>query len=204
MQLSNSKFNISGLSISARCTLVVGIAALWLFISPLNGLAQGLIPIDRGSKVELTMTQGTGDDIKKLKGNFGSMYGLIQFDPTHLEQSSLDISFNTNTLRTHDKGDEFRLKSREFLDAAKYPTLTIRSTSITQDRPGGIVYILKGTLTIKGVTRPTRIQFTATKSGSGYLFMGLMQFKRLDFGMGEKGEFDDNVSVFLQVNSEKK
>ncbi len=178
--------------------------AILLLVGAMPAAAQEYVPVDRGSRVEFTFQQGKGESLIKVKGSFTKLLGLIQFDPQHLNKAAFDISMGAATLHTTDKGDEFKLKSTGYFDVAKYSTIRIKSTSITQDRPGGIVYILNGSLTMKGITRPVKIQFTTIPSGNGYMFRGLLQFSKQAFGLGEKGDYDDIVAVYLQVNSTKK
>ena len=184
-------------------TMKLAIIMLLLMISAQLS-AQTYVPTDKGSRVEFALQQGTGDAITKVKGSLSNLYGLIQFDPQQLGKASFDISLSAGTMRCADKVNEFRLRGTEFFNVSHYPVISIKSTSVTQDRPGGVVYILSGMLTLKGMTKPVKIQLTAMPSGTGFMFRGLLQFSRQAFGIGEKGEFDDKVAVYLQINTTKK
>lgn len=185
--------------INYRLALICCILLLSLCVS-----AQTYLPTNRGSKLEFNFKQGKGETLVQSKATFSSVLGLIQFDPKQLQHASFDLSVTTTGLSTMSKTEGARLKGADFFDVADYPVINIKSTSVTQDAPGSVVYIVAASLTIKGITKPVKIQLTCVPSGTGYMFHGLMQFSRMAYGLGEKNDFDDIVPVFLQINTTKK
>ncbi len=175
-----------------------------VLVSSCCAMAQTYKPVDRGSQVEFTFKKGKGDDMIQTKASFSKLFGLIQFDPKLLQRSLFDISLTTSGLRTAGRGGEAHLKDLEFFDVSDYPSITIKSTSVTQDRPGSTVYLVNAILTMKSISRPVKIQLTTTPSGNGYMFHGLLQFSRKAYGLGTPDEYDDMVAVYLQVNTVKK
>src|SRR6202012_2752740 len=65
----------------------------------------------------------TGGSISGLKGD-------IKFDPAHLDASTIETSVDVNTLNTDNDTRDEHLKSDSYFDAAKYPTIAIRSVSL--------------------------------------------------------------------------
>ena len=78
------------------------------------------------------------------------MQGTVVYDPDNLGASSADVTIDVNTLNTGDANRDAHVKSAEFLDAEKYPTITFNSKSIAKDGDGLRV---KGDLTVRGVTK---------------------------------------------------
>ncbi len=168
-----------------------------------NAVAQHFVPSVKGSKVEFRLTSHRGED-ELVKGTLGGLKGKITFDPKDLNTASFDISLSTGSVNTRMEARDKALKKEPFFNPPKYPLIHVRSTSVTQDRPGGIVYVLHGNLTMNGVTKPVNIQFMATPTGSAYLFRGSLEVSRLAFNIGTKEDkLDDMVSVFIEVRTEK-
>lgn len=139
-------------------------------------------------------------------------HAKLGFDVTHLMVSSVEGSFKTfdvkvtsakddfsdavveltadaNTIYTeNDKRDE-HLRSADFFEAAKYPTLTFKSTSFT--KTADKKYAVKGNLTMHGVTKPVTLDVTLNgtavhpytqKTIAGFKATG--KIKRSDFAVG--------------------
>jgi polyisoprenoid-binding protein YceI len=88
--------------------------------------------------------------ITNVRGGFSGVQGTVVYDPENLGASSADVTIDVNTLNTGDANRDAHVKSAEFLDAEKYPTITFKSKSIARDGDGLRV---KGDLTVRGVTK---------------------------------------------------
>lgn len=87
----------------------------------------------------------------KEEGGFGSYEGKILFDPEHPERSRVSMAVQTASIDTRNKTRDDTLRSDDFFDAQRYPTLSFVSTTIkprTQDE-----YDVTGDLTIHGVSK---------------------------------------------------
>ncbi len=165
--------------------------------------AQQFVPVAKGSKVEFKLTSHKdGDEV--VKGRLAGLKGKITFDPKTLNTASFDITIGSGSVNTGKAALDNTIKKESFFNAIKYPVIHFKSTSVTQDIPGSIVYVLQGNLTIKGITKPAKIQFMATPTGDAYLFRGSLEMSRLAFNIGTNDDkLDDNVSVFIEVRTAK-
>ncbi len=89
--------------------------------------------------------------ITNVRGGFTSVQGTVVYDPEDLSGSSIDVVIDVNSLSTSDASRDGHLKSADFLDVEKYPTITFKSKTITKEADGDL--LVKGDLTIHGVTK---------------------------------------------------
>ncbi len=157
----------------------------------------------KGSKMELKFTNHKAEQV--VKCSLGGVKGKIAFDPKNLSTAAFDITIGTAVFNTGMTEWNNNLKNELFFNTARYPVIHLKSTSVTQDRAGSIVYIIHGTLTIKDITKPVNIQFIGTPMGASYVFRGGFDISRLAYGLGNKEDgLDDAVSVFMEIRAEKK
>lgn len=90
--------------------------------------------------------------ISKVRGNFESFSGTIDFDPDNMTNSTVDVTIDAASIKTRDAQRDGHLKSPDFLDVENYPALTFKSTRIEQT--GAKAGKLYGDLTIRAITRP--------------------------------------------------
>ncbi len=88
--------------------------------------------------------------ISNVKGEFSKVTGTILYDPKNLAASKIDAVIDANTISTRDAKRDEHLKSADFFETAKYPTLQFKSKEFkrTNDK-----LQIKGDLTIHGVTK---------------------------------------------------
>lgn len=91
-----------------------------------------------------------------VRGHFAEISSKADIDPDHPETSSVEVTIQTVSIRTHNETRDNDLRSSNFLEVDKYPTITFRSTSV--EVAGSDRYRLTGDLTIKGNTRPVTLQ----------------------------------------------
>lgn len=161
------------------------------------------VPVAKDSKIQFKIVQNKETGVI-IRGTLGNIKGNISFDPAHPEKSNFDVTVGSETAHSSDINKDAQLKGIDFFDAAHYPVIRFKSVSIKQDRPGSMVYIADGNLTIKGITKPVHIQFTVLPKGADYLFRGLLDLNRLTYNLGKKDELAEDVSVFLEVMAHEK
>lgn len=89
--------------------------------------------------------------IANVRGQFNKIGGTIMFAPSQISDASVEMTFDAASIITGIEKRDDHLKSADFLDVAKYPLVTFKSTGIEQlDVNRARV---TGDLTIHGVTR---------------------------------------------------
>jgi len=89
--------------------------------------------------------------ISNVKGHFAKVTGVLNLDETDLANSRVEALIEAASLETRDAQRDAHLKSADFFDVEKFPTLSFKSTRINLVRAGELA--IEGDLTIKGVTR---------------------------------------------------
>jgi polyisoprenoid-binding protein YceI len=164
-----------------------------------NIKAQTFTTSDEGSKVHFTI-KNFGI---KVGGDFNGLKGSITFNPKSLSTSNFNVSVDAKTINTDNGSRDGHLRKDEYFGVEKFPTLNFTSTKITESSTAGRFYIF-GNLTIKGVTKPVEFGFSATPSGTGYVFNGEFEINRRDFGVGGKSNImADKLKVTLQIAAKK-
>ena len=171
------------------------VLAAMILCSAVSMKAQNFIPTDEGSKIHFTIKNfaiNTGGDLAGVKGT-------IKFDAKKPVASAMDVTVDVSTIDTDNDKRDNHLRSEDFFDAAKYPTIHLVSTSITKGADMKH-FNFKGKLTVKKVTREIQFPFTAEGKAGGALFSGSFDINRLDFGLGkESATMSDKVKVSLTV-----
>lgn len=93
-----------------------------------------------------------------VTGIFEKYNGTVRFDPNDLSGSSIDVTIEVDSLDTRVPKRDNHLRSKDFFEVKKYPTITFVSNEIRNT--GGNRYIAKGQLTMKGVTKTIELPFT--------------------------------------------
>jgi polyisoprenoid-binding protein YceI len=149
--------------------------------------------------------------ISNVKGQFTALTGMMTLNEADLTQSRIEASIQADSVNTRDAQRDAHLKSADFLDVEKFPTLSFKSTGVTRTADGELA--VTGELTIHGVTR--EVVFTVegptppAKDPWGNTRVGLSattRISRKDFGLTwnaglETGGFlvGDEVTVTLDV-----
>jgi len=89
--------------------------------------------------------------ISNVKGQFPAVTGVVALDEADVNNSRVAVSIEAASVNTRDAQRDAHLKSADFFDVEKFPTLSFKSTRITRTAPGELA--VAGDLTIHGVTR---------------------------------------------------
>ncbi len=89
--------------------------------------------------------------ISNVKGQFTTLTGVLSLDETNHTNSRVEASIQAASINTRDAQRDTHLKSPDFFDAEKFPTLSFKSTRIGRSGNGELA--VTGDLTIRGVTR---------------------------------------------------
>jgi polyisoprenoid-binding protein YceI len=124
--------------------------------------------------------------IATVKGRFADVQGTIVLDESDPTQSEIDVTIGAASIDTRMAQRDEHLRSADFFDVAKFPTLTFKSRSIQKD---GDDLKVTGDLTIRGVTRQVVLDVTAHGQqtdpwgGQRAGFEATGRIKRSDFGL---------------------
>ncbi|MFP7656208.1 YceI family protein [Chryseobacterium proteolyticum] len=125
--------------------------------------------------------------ISFVQGRFDKFDGRVVSSGKDLDKATFNFNVVTGSVNTGVEMRDKHLKSADFFDAEKFPTMTFESGSITKDKNN--TYILKGKLTIKDVTKEISIPVTyggVTKNQQGKEILGFQTkftVNRLDYNI---------------------
>ena len=93
--------------------------------------------------------------VSKVRGEFSEATATITVAENPLE-SSVTATIQTVSVNTGQADRDNHLRTGDFFEAEKYPTIEFVSTGVTSHE--GNEFVLAGDLTIKGVTKPVELQ----------------------------------------------
>ena len=93
-----------------------------------------------------------------VTGVFEKYNGTVRFDPNDPASSSIEVTIEVDSLNTRVAKRDEHLRSKDFFEVKKYPTIKFVSNEIRNT--GGNQYIAKGQLTMKDVTKTIELPFT--------------------------------------------
>jgi polyisoprenoid-binding protein YceI len=99
--------------------------------------------------------------ISTVKGRFADIQGTV-VGPDDLSDASIDVAIGAATIDTRQEQRDAHLRSADFFDVERFPTITFKSRR-TEVQPDGVRVI--GDLTIHGVTK--EIALSVTPEGRG-------------------------------------
>ena len=156
--------------------------------------------------------------ISNVSGDFSKTTGTVKYDGKHLDKATIDATIDVNSINTRDEHRDGHLKSPDFFDAAKYPTITFKSTKIEAGAdPTKEPFKIHGDLTIHGVTKQVVLNaepLSPVIKAQGGLHVGTSattKINRKDYGLNFNKTLDnggavvgDDVTVTLDVELKQK
>jgi len=126
--------------------------------------------------------------ISEIDGSFRSFSSKFTASKEDFSDAVIELTAETGSINTGNDQRDAHLKTPDFFDATKYPTLSFKSTSFT--KVGAKKYKLTGDLTLHGITKPVVLDVvlngTTTNPQSKKLLAGFHitgVIKRTDFGI---------------------
>lgn len=140
------------------------------------------------------------------RGQFDETSGIVELDEM-AQTGRIEVSINTASLDSgHAQRDEI-LKGAEWFDSARHPQMRYRSSRLVFNN--GRLAQVEGELTLRGITRPVRLDImrykcglnlAARKRGCGADAVGVL--KRSEFGMIKGLPFvGDDVRLLIQIEA---
>ncbi|WP_291272663.1 YceI family protein [Geothrix sp.] len=148
--------------------------------------------------------------LAKVSGRFTKFEGTIKVDTADISKSSVEVVIDAASLTTDNEARDKHLKSADFFDVAKYPTLAFKSTAVKEVAKGKLE--VTGDFTLHGVTK--RITFPITNAGTqpgmapgsvvaGFID-GALSLNRSEYGIKfMPGIIGETVAVSLNAEAGK-
>jgi polyisoprenoid-binding protein YceI len=145
--------------------------------------------------------------VTKVEGRFKDYDGTIVLDRTNPATSHVDLTIQTASVDTGNDTRDKDLRSPNYFDVEKYPTITFKSTKV--EPKGSDSYDVTGDFTLHGVTKSIHVPVKHT--GFGKMgntekagFEVALPIKRSDFGMTAGAPVvGDDVEINIQVEANK-
>jgi polyisoprenoid-binding protein YceI len=148
--------------------------------------------------------------VSKVRGKFKTFSGQI-VTGADLTQSAVTAEIDLASIDTGNEQRDGHIRSADFFEVEKYPTMTYRSTGV---RAEGDHYVLDGELTLKGVTKevPLTLElggfgpdpYGGTRAG----FTATGEINRRDFGVDFSATMEtgglvvaDKISLHLEIEA---
>ncbi len=151
--------------------------------------------------------------VSNVRGEFGKVTGTVEGDPSKPTEAVVTATIDASSINTREAKRDEHLKSADFLDVAKYPTITFKSKKVEPAGAGG--FKVTGDLTLHGVTREAVLDVTdltpPVKDTSGKTRAGATastKIDRKDFGVNWSKTMDnggvvvgDEIAITIDVEA---
>ena len=126
--------------------------------------------------------------ISNVKGQFSKLSGAIAFDESDLKNSRVEVSVEAASIHTGDGQRDAHLKSPDFFDVEKFPTLSFKSDGIRVIKDGELSvdgeFVIHGvarkvTFDVEGPTPPSKDPWGNTRIAVS----AITKINRKDFGL---------------------
>ena len=196
-----------------QASVLWGLAAALFIVDPVSGaVAAETYKFDKGHTEIIFEWNHAG--VSMQHGEFTKADGVLVLDPDNVDASTMNVTIDASSVSTGVDALDTHLKSSDYLDVAKFPTITFQSTSVT--KTGDTTADVSGDLVIHGVKKSATLKVSMTHRGSHpvgkYLahykgswmaFAAETKIKHLEFGVGAfpVGPSD---AITVRINTEMK
>jgi polyisoprenoid-binding protein YceI len=151
--------------------------------------------------------------VTKVRGSFDEFEGTASGNGQNASDASVNVTINAASFDSRNEQRDGHVKSADFLDVEKYPTITFASTDVAIN---GNDLVVTGDLTVKDVTRSISIPFEFTGAATDPFgnerigFEGSTKISRKDFGLTWNAALEtggvlvsDDVPLELEISAIK-
>lgn len=152
--------------------------------------------------------------ISNVRGNFNEAEGTLTFANENVNSLSIDVTIQAASIDTDNERRDNHLRSADFFEVETYPTLTFKSTEVTNVNGDNMTIV--GDLTMHGVTKQVELdtEFTgavnAGRMGNRVGFEATTTIDRKEFGLTWNNTLEtgglvvgDEVTITLAVSAVK-
>lgn len=123
-----------------------------------------------------------GNDGDTISGSFSKWTAQIAMDPEHPASATIKVTIDMASASVGDAYKDGMLPGDEFFGSAAHPTATFTASSAEATGPNS--YRARGTLTLKGISKPQTIRFTLSGKDAARTVTGSATVARSAFGVG--------------------
>jgi len=142
--------------------LSLGLVGLMMIAFSTSSMAENYVIDTKGAHASINF-QIPHLGYSMLVGRFDDFSGSFVYDEKNPSASSVEVEIKTASINSNHAERDKHLRGSDFLDVSKYPTAKFVSTSYTETDGKGV---LKGDLTLHGVTKPVSIEVTQIGAGA--------------------------------------
>lgn len=143
--------------------------------------------------------------ISTVRGAFTKVTGSVDYDPANVAKTSLEATIEAASVDTRVEMRDNDLRSPNYFDAAKYPTITFKSKSVQAAGEGKLKIV--GDLTIHGTTKEVTLDVDGPSAPvtdpRGNAHMGASAtttVKRTDFGVGSSSSMvGEDITITIDT-----
>ena len=152
--------------------------------------------------------------IAKVKGSFNKFDANISADPADLTTAEIDFTVDLASIDTRNTDRDNHLRSADFFDVEKNPTLTFKATNIKKTNDNE--YAVTGVVTLNGVTKEETFDMTFEGQGKDPWgtekagFSGKGKVKRSDYGLTYNAALEtggvligDQITLSIDIEAAK-
>jgi polyisoprenoid-binding protein YceI len=152
--------------------------------------------------------------IAKVKGSFNKFEASILANPSDLTTAEIDFTVDVASIDTRNADRDNHLRSADFFDVEKKPTLTFKSTKIVKTDEDE--YDVTGNVTLNGVTKEETFSITFEGQGKDPWgnekagFSGKGKVKRSDYGLTYNAALEtggvligDQITLTIEIEAAK-
>jgi len=149
--------------------------------------------------------------MSKVRGKFETFEGTVTTGDS-VTDAAVEVSVDLSSINTGTADRDNHLRSSDFFEVETHPTMTFRSTDVIEKSEGQLV--VRGELTIKGVTRPIELDVELLGEGPdpwGGTRIGVEatgELSRKDFGIdfnipvqGDKLMIGDRIALAITAEA---
>lgn len=152
--------------------------------------------------------------ISRVHGSFNDFSGTVTYDPADTAGWSCEAVIQMASVDTRDSSRDGHLKSSDFFDVEKHPTMTFKSTKVTPRGEGR--FAVEGNLTLRGVTKQVSLDAEVlgtveSERGQRIGFSAKTRIDRMDYGVSWNNVLESGglvvsheVGIILEIEAAAK
>jgi polyisoprenoid-binding protein YceI len=142
--------------------------------------------------------------VSTVRGTLGKVTGTVEYDSADISKTKIEATIDVPGLSTQNQQRDDHLRSPEFFDAAKFPTIKYVSKSVSPGAAGRLKVV--GDLTIKGVTKEVVLDVEGPSAplkdqrGTRLGASATTKINRMDYGVNWNRVMSGGLTVGEEVS----